>query len=435
MFVQEYPLDALRGADYNPRVIETSSLERLADSLRTLGFVKPVIVTQNGLIVAGHQRCRVARSIGYTTVPVFRLGAHATYADEVRFNQLHNGTDLECLDTITVPPSETLGFEEVAPGAISGNLRGEMAAIRTEICNLIIRFGGWGCAVATQSGTVCSSGQYALACKKVNIPCRVYRIPDTLASAAREFFGHTYGRFSYDHLPRNTYMQALVQPWRLRDTARRANSSALYQRYFLKDCGPETRTLDFGCGQADYVKSLRAAGYNICGVEFFCKDGRCLNKGIVRAMCADVAARLAGGLFDVVVCDAVINAADSAQAETDIMRCLNGFLKPGGTLYISGRQREGRRRIAHDEIRFAHSQAGVLGRQRVHRAIPQRWLGVLQVPPEGRGDCAWGEVHWPKCVPRRIRDVANGLQKERRPRTRGCARVHYARVQSPVARW
>lgn len=46
------------------------------------------------------------------------------------------------------------------------------------------------------------------------------------------------------------------------------------------------------------------------------------------------------GLFDVVVCDSVVNSVDSAQAEADVMTCLSALCRPGGRVYFSGRARD-----------------------------------------------------------------------------------------------
>jgi ParB family chromosome partitioning protein len=46
------------------------------------------------------------------------------------------------------------------------------------------------------------------------------------------------------------------------------------------------------------------------------------------------------GLFDVVICDAVINSVNSQEAEDAVMGCLNTFCKPGGKILLSGRRRE-----------------------------------------------------------------------------------------------
>ncbi len=63
-------IDDLKFADYNPRKISPKEMTKLKHSLQEFGFVQPVIVNKiNNVIVGGHQRVKVAREIGMTTVP------------------------------------------------------------------------------------------------------------------------------------------------------------------------------------------------------------------------------------------------------------------------------------------------------------------------------------------------------------------------------
>lgn len=339
MFHLAYPLIGLRRATYNPRSIDADALETLAESMRVIGFCKPVIVTHSGLLVAGHQRTTIASRLGLTTVPAWVLSA-TTEADEVRFNQLHNGSDLDiCDQPVRVPASTALGFEEVEAAAIDCNTRSQGAAIRSEICRLVVAYGGWGCAVATQAGEVISSPQYAIAMHILQRPCRVYRIPDTLAAEARGFLGQTYGRFSYDHLPRRTWIQTFAQPRRLRSEAK--GGSTLYDHLVIPTLRPGDRVLDFGCGQADYVRELRRRGHAIFGIEFYHRTGVMLDLKATRALVDDALLEWGRrGPFDVVVCDAVITSVNTRQAEADVMTMVNAFAKVGARVFFSGRSRE-----------------------------------------------------------------------------------------------
>lgn len=47
----------------------------------------------------------------------------------------------------------------------------------------------------------------------------------------------------------------------------------------------------------------------------------------------------AGGPFDFVIADSVLNSIDSNQAEQDVLVCLNAFCKSGGAVIFSGRSR------------------------------------------------------------------------------------------------
>ena len=169
MLELDYPIKDLVGADYNPRQIDEESLKTLRASIKTLGIVKPIIVSGN-LIVAGHQRTKALLAAGIDKAPVYLLPKNINQTDEIRFNQLHNGTDFDSGDERAwVGRSENLGFEMVPPIKLRGNMRAKMANVRNEICKLIIKYGNWGACVATQAGKVIHAGQYVLACRAARL--------------------------------------------------------------------------------------------------------------------------------------------------------------------------------------------------------------------------------------------------------------------------
>ena len=60
----------------NPRNARTHSkrqIKLIADSLKTFGFVNPVVIDEDGMIVAGHGRVAAAKRIGMTEVPALRI--------------------------------------------------------------------------------------------------------------------------------------------------------------------------------------------------------------------------------------------------------------------------------------------------------------------------------------------------------------------------
>ena len=340
MFEPSYPLAGLRGAEYNPRVISPAALVALERSLHTIGVAKPIIINGD-LIVAGHQRTQALRRLGVTHAPVCVLPAGLTQADEIRFNQLHNGVDFDLGDEAAdVGPCEAAGFVEVAGASIRGNGQAKGANVRAEICSLLNRYGNWGACVALQSGPVIHGAQYALACMILNIPARVFRVPDETQAEAQELLNGRYGQFNYEHLPRASFVQSFAQPFRLREGAEVANQSALYDGYVLPALQPGERVLDFGCGQADYVNRLKRQGVDIIGVEFFARQGNAIAPGLVNRMIDQLCHALrTHGRFDVVIADSVLNSVDTLQAEGDVLNCLHALTRPGGRIYFSGRGR------------------------------------------------------------------------------------------------
>lgn len=102
------------------------------------------------------------------------------------------------------------------------------------------------------------------------------------------------------------------------------------------------RLLDFGSGTGESVRKARNAGIAAYDIEFFRRIGQSINTRAVHRMCDLLFSTLRKhGLFDIVVCDFVLNSVDSVTAEEDVLHCINAFCKPGGKLFFSGRSREG----------------------------------------------------------------------------------------------
>jgi ParB family chromosome partitioning protein len=359
-----HPLAGLKGADYNPRKIDPSAIERLCESIREIGVCKPIIV-RGTTIVAGHQRTRALRAMGVTHAPVFKLSSDTTVYDEVRFNQLHNGTDLD-LDDEPVRIQHDLtgntGFVTVEPDDIVGDLLSRGAKLRSEICRLMLSYGAWGACVATDDGEIIHAAQYALACKMMHKPCLVFVLPAAMKSKARGYLSSQYGVFSYDGIKRDTFVQTFAQMFRLRG-GKKDNESPTYEKLvipWLKQ-NPDARVLDFGCGQGDYVRRLRSEGYDITGLEFFRRKGDAIDVDQVNRMVDAVITKLRDGRFDAVVLDYVLNSVDSQQAEEDVLNSIDAMCRPGGTLFFSGRSME----RVRDLLR--HRQAAY--KKQVHRNV------------------------------------------------------------------
>jgi ParB family chromosome partitioning protein len=341
-------ITGLRGADYNPRHITPADLETLAESIKTLGLVKPLIVRKD-LLVAGHQRTKALRKLGIDRAAVFRLGADTTVYDEIRFNQLHNGTDMDSGDeeAIIAGGFDSPGFKVVPPSRIIGNHRARLANVRAEICRMITKFGPWGGVVATMDGVVIHAAQYALAAAVTRTPLTVHVLPPEKVAAAHAFLGKTYGVFSYDHLERHTYVQTLAQMNRLRESDNpdgRTLKSTLYETLVIPYAVTHRaeRFLDFGSGHGDYAAAMRGRGYRFHDVELFRRsrttaiDMRAVN-GMIDTLCADLSAY---GPYDNVILDSVLNSVDSPAAEDAVLTCVNAFTRDGGTVFFSGRPRE-----------------------------------------------------------------------------------------------
>jgi len=77
MIIKNKKIDELIPADYNPRQLSVDQFDKIKESLTRFGFVDPVIVNihkgREGVIVGGHQRVKVWRSMGNLEVPTVEV--------------------------------------------------------------------------------------------------------------------------------------------------------------------------------------------------------------------------------------------------------------------------------------------------------------------------------------------------------------------------
>ena len=71
--VERWPLDRLIPHARNARTHSEAQVAQIAGSIAEFGFVNPVLVGDDGIIVAGHGRILAARKLGLTEAPVIVL--------------------------------------------------------------------------------------------------------------------------------------------------------------------------------------------------------------------------------------------------------------------------------------------------------------------------------------------------------------------------
>jgi 2-polyprenyl-3-methyl-5-hydroxy-6-metoxy-1,4-benzoquinol methylase len=106
--------------------------------------------------------------------------------------------------------------------------------------------------------------------------------------------------------------------------------------------------LDVGCGTGRLGRRLHEQGFSVLGVDVnpdairvaqelavpADARGRCL-RFLKGDFAADHPARIAGRVFDVVVCQLVLSIIGGARQRTNLLRHVHGHLRPGGWLYLS----------------------------------------------------------------------------------------------------
>ncbi len=73
-YLAEFPIEQLKPSEYNPRVWEQKTIRDLTKSVREHGFVVPILANSHksryGVVIGGHFRLKIAKDLGYKTVPV-----------------------------------------------------------------------------------------------------------------------------------------------------------------------------------------------------------------------------------------------------------------------------------------------------------------------------------------------------------------------------
>ncbi len=67
------PVASLLGYERNARTHTPKQIELITSSIRSFGFVSPLVVDAEGVLIAGHGRLEAARTLGYEQAPVVRL--------------------------------------------------------------------------------------------------------------------------------------------------------------------------------------------------------------------------------------------------------------------------------------------------------------------------------------------------------------------------
>jgi DNA modification methylase len=67
--IEMRPLQALKPAEQNSRVHSEAQVDQIAASLKKFGWTMPVLVDENGVLIAGHARVRAAQKLGWDEAP------------------------------------------------------------------------------------------------------------------------------------------------------------------------------------------------------------------------------------------------------------------------------------------------------------------------------------------------------------------------------
>lgn len=328
----EIEISEIIPAEYNPRIIGDDQFNKLCESINRWGVVIPVIINgANKTIVAGHQRTKACAKCGKSTIAAI-ITKDISKGDEIRFNQLHNGSFGSQASAHIATYGN--GYSLISPDKFSGFECS--AAMVKEACGLMSKYGNVFSAVAVGDKIVYGA-EYIRAAQLLHAPkCLVYATQDNVLIT--DDLHSEYGKYSYEHLEKHTYVQGLAQLYRspIAKAGRKPYSSTLYNRFVIPWVKPGNRVLDFGCGKGAYVSHLNRLGAQAIGIEFYPNNGSDIMIGKAKKMVNDFMKDYsANGAYDSVVCDSVLNSVDSPMAEISVIRTISALTK--NRIFISGR--------------------------------------------------------------------------------------------------
>jgi DNA modification methylase len=143
LHIERWPLERLIPYARNPRTHTEEQVAQIAASIAEFGFVNPVLVGADGVIIAGHARVMAARKLGMAEAPVIVLD-HLTEAQRralvIADNRLaqNAGWDEEMLRVELEALREDefnldlLGFEDAEIEALLAEPEGESAGLTDE---------------------------------------------------------------------------------------------------------------------------------------------------------------------------------------------------------------------------------------------------------------------------------------------------------------
>ncbi len=217
-----------------------------------------------------------------------------------------------------------------------------ISIILDALSRLVIKYGNFSNCLVDETGNVIISSIYATCIKLLGKPLYFKIIDNENKGFALDAFSRDYGVFDYERTPKNTYAQTYAQKNRLRGS--KGGKSTLYETMVLPfiNNNKNLRILDFGSGKGDYCKMLKKQGFKIKEIEFFrrFKGVNSIDVKSVKRMLSEVIKDVeANGLFDIVVCDSVLNSVDTLKSEKAVIKTLHQFCKITGVIFFSGRKR------------------------------------------------------------------------------------------------
>lgn len=164
--IQEVDIKLLNPSEYNPRKWSKEAIGRLTDSIGKFGLVDPILCNsaknRENIVIGGHFRLKVAKALGYKTVPVVYLDVPDIEKEKelnLRLNKATGDWDWNLLADFDVSLLTDVGFTSEDMDEIFGiDETPEVFNLEKELEKLDIA------KIATLPGDVYQLGEHRLMC-------------------------------------------------------------------------------------------------------------------------------------------------------------------------------------------------------------------------------------------------------------------------------
>ena len=147
--------------DKNPRSLPQKAVDKVAGSLKAFGFQKPIVVDEQGVIIAGHVVYKAALQAGFARLPVLISNLDAKAARAYRLADNRTAQETDWLDDLLGDEMlaldaagfdlDALGFDDEELARLLGEASNE--AIANGTGSLADRFGIPPFSVSTATAT------------------------------------------------------------------------------------------------------------------------------------------------------------------------------------------------------------------------------------------------------------------------------------------
>ncbi len=178
MKVVQIPVMDLRPSEYNPRKWSEEAISGLTESIKKFGLVEPVLCNsaegRENLVIGGHFRLKVAKDLGYTTIPVVYVDIPEIEKEKelnLRLNRNLGAWDLGLLAEFDPSLLGDVGFTSEEMDEIVGiDETPEVFDLQKELAKMNIK------EIEIQRGDVWQLGDHRLMCGDSTIEADILKL-------------------------------------------------------------------------------------------------------------------------------------------------------------------------------------------------------------------------------------------------------------------